>query len=266
MKLSHQPTLLQRIGSILFSVFMNPYLQWPLGLIWCIMGIIFVFDIPRFQTEANYATQTQPLTVAALENARVGTPTLLEGQISEQTPIIYRSLVTYIREEYLRRQWREIERTTQPLQIVLTDGEITIRNDDYAFDTTATTAIDANAQGGRGVIQVRGYRVGDPVLAIGTVVETPAGKGVRADTLFAGTRASYIAHRQTLIERTAWVSAGFMIWGVASIVLGAWGLHVVLRDERRLAAQRPTTDNQPVPLRNKRRKTRQQSKRLAGRQ
>lgn len=245
------------------KVVFNPIVLLVVALLCGVIGTALLYDVPAYSARAARAERLEPISAVALADIAPGREVLLEGQISSRTPALYRSFVAYTREEYRSSQlgwlggdssqrWEVVEQSTPPLVIALADGEARIANDDYALDTTAFTFREAGPTVTKGAVQSRGYRVGDPALILGTVVDAGGQRAVRAEFIYAGTRATYVAEMRALARRSLPIGGVFLFVCVASTVALVGQVRRVLREiAAEQAAEAARADQQPTRSRKK---------------
>jgi hypothetical protein len=222
-------------------IILNPIVLLVVALLSGIVGGVLLYDAPAYAASAARAERLQPVSAAALADSAPGREVLLEGRVSDRTPAVYRSFVAYVREEYRSDQlnlsggddsprWEVVERVTPPLVVALPDGEARIANDNYVFDTTAFTVREAEPTLTKGAVQSRGYRAGDPVLAVGTVVDAGGERAIDAEFVYAGTRAAYIAEMRRLASRSLPIGGVLLVVCIASTVGLVWQVRRFLRE------------------------------------
>jgi hypothetical protein len=160
---------------------------------------------------------------------------LIEGRISERNPLHFRSFVAYVRYEYQGRdndndnevKWVEDERVTPPLLLDLPGGRIQLANSDYRlqgklvkWQSEPNLTWDSWSQ--EGTKSYEGFERGNPVLAIGVVIERTTGREFRAEWLYGGTRSAYIEEQRRSAEIARWVGLVFLLVGVVILGLGTW--------------------------------------------
>jgi hypothetical protein len=213
---------------------------------------LLALGAPATTAEATYLRRLPSLSVAQLDETALDQDVVVEGQISPTAPPIYREFVAYTREEYRSRvfndteHWIESERVTPPVSLRLPDGEISIVNTDYAFPLVTDTVREAAPTVTRGAVRVRGLRPGTPVVAIGTVVTGPHGRGLHATEIYPGTRAEVVAHTQGWLHGERRLGLGAMLLGLAEVGVGSWQLRRFPHDEQ---TRRPVP---PLPQRGRR--------------
>lgn len=222
-------------------MFYNPPVHLTLGLLAFALGVFLCFDVPLSLLQASHVERLPVMSAAQLADAPVGREALLEGQLSGNTPPVYRSFVAYVREEYRTRlfeegqHWVEVERVTPPLLVSVGDGEALIANDDYTFEQASETVEEAEPTFTKGAVQSRGFTPGAQVLVIGSVVADGIGRAFHAEQLYPGTRAQYLAELRRVAGGEAWFGAGALVLGLAELVLGGFQLRRFLRED--VAAQ-----------------------------
>lgn len=248
---------------LLQKVVLNPIVLLVVALLSGVIGVALLYDVPAYAARAARAERLQPISAAALADSTPGREVLLEGQVGNRTPAVYRSFVAYVREEYRSSQfgwlggdsserWEEVERVTPPLVVALADGEARIANRDYLFDTTAFTFREAEPTLTDGAVQSRGYRVGDPALVVGTVVVDGDQRAVEAEFIYAGTRTAYLAEMRLLARRSLPIGGMLLLVCAASTVALVWQVRRVLREiAAEQAAAEAVADQQPAGKRSR---------------
>jgi hypothetical protein len=230
----------------------NPLIHLALGLSALALGVLLAVGARATAADATHLRRLSSLSVAHLDDPALAQDVVVEGQISPTTPTIYRGFVAYTQEEYRSRllndteHWVESARVTPPVSLRLPDGEITIVNTDYVFPLVTDTVREAAPTVTRGAVRVRGLRPGTPVVAIGTVVTGPHGRGLHATEIYPGTRAEVVAHAQGWSHGERRLGLGAMLRGLAEVGVGSWQLRRFLHDEQ---TRRPVP---PLPQRGRR--------------
>ncbi|MFP4440643.1 MAG: hypothetical protein ACLFVO_25695 [Chloroflexaceae bacterium] len=181
--------------------------------------------------EAARVAQLSPLSATVLEDSPPGRAALIEGRISERNQQRLREFVVYVREEYRGSdddgdpKWSEDERVTPPLLIELADGRVQIENADYRLERAPVTwqedtALRWNGISGEGTKRYTGFVAGDPVTAMGTVVQGREGRALNAERLYGGSRADYIAEKESDAAILPWIGGSLGL--VSAILLGVW--------------------------------------------
>jgi hypothetical protein len=237
---------------------LNPIVLLVVALLSGIVGAVLLYDAPAYAARAARAERLQPASAAALAGSAPGREVLLEGRVSKRAPAVYRSFVAYVREEYRSSQlgwlggdtsqrWEVVEQVTPPLVVALRGGEARIANDDYLFDTTAFTVREAEPTLTKGAVQSRGYRAGDPVLAVGTVVDASGERAVAAEFVYAGTRAAYTAEMRRLARQSLPIGGALLVVCIASTVGLVWQIRRFLREvAEEQAAAEAIAEQQPA--------------------
>jgi hypothetical protein len=181
--------------------------------------------------EAARVAQLSPLSATVLEDSPPGQAALIEGRISERNRQRLREFVVYVREEYRGSdddgdpKWSEDKRVTPPLLIELADGRVQIENADYRLERAPVTwqedtALWWNGISGEGTKRYTGFVAGDSVTAIGTVVQGREGRALKAERLYGGSRADYIADKRSDAAILPWIGGALGL--VSAILLGVW--------------------------------------------
>jgi hypothetical protein len=233
-------------------IVLNPVTLLCVAMLSGLVGGVLLYDAPAYAARAARAERLQSVSAASLTDSAPGREVLLEGQVSARTPAVYRAFVAYVREEYRSRfmlggdsqHWEEAERVTPPLVVALPDGEARIANDNYLFDTTAFTMREAEPTLTKGAIQSRGYRAGDPALAVGTVVVDGGERAVAAEFLYAGSRAAYIAEMRRLARQSLPIGGALLLICVVSTAGLVWQVRRFLRE---VAAEQAAVAAMPAP-------------------
>jgi hypothetical protein len=216
----------------------NPLIHLAVGLSALMIGVLLAVGACATAADATHLRRLPSLSVAQLDETSLDQDVLVEGQISPTAPPIYRDFVAYTREEYRSRllndteHWIETARVTPPVSLRLSDGEITIVNTDYAFPLIADTVREAEPTLTRGAVRVRGLRPGTPVVAVGTVVNGPRGRGLHATEIYPGTREEFVAHAQRWSRTELRLGVGAILLGLAEVGVGSWQLRRFLHEEK----------------------------------
>lgn len=162
-----------------------------LALVGSLLIVLGLFLGPSLATlrsgRSLQAERLDPATAAQVEQRAQGREVLVEGRVATAAgPAGPGGLLVYVRERQApgSEAWAGAERVTLPLTVVVTDGVVLLLPGDYAIEE-ATVVLE-------GPVRYRGFRPGDLLTIIGTVVEGPAGHAVQAEAVFGGTRDDYI--------------------------------------------------------------------------
>jgi hypothetical protein len=205
-----------------------------LGLLGLALGVgLGVFGSRSAQEEAARAERLVSVSAAALEDAQVGREVLVEGQISERNPALFREFVAYEREEYRGSdsdgdaEWSRDEIKRPPLLIAVGDGLVQIVGETYALrDMPArwqeSNVLSWNGLTNEGTKRYQGFAAGNPVVLIGAVASGSEGNQLHAEFLAGGTRASFMAARRNDATILPWVGLGLSIAGLGIAAGGLW--------------------------------------------
>ncbi|HEU4324874.1 MAG TPA: hypothetical protein VFS21_17140 [Roseiflexaceae bacterium] len=204
------------------------------GLIFVLVGLgLAVVAAGEARAAADRAERLTPLGAAALEDSPPGREVLVEGAVSARNRALFQDMVAYVREEYRGTdsdgdsQWSEDERRTPPLWLDLPGGTARLADDTYTLESPAQRwqepgGLTWNGFSGEGTKRYRGFRAGDSVVAIGTLVAGQEGPELRAEFVAGGTRASYIASQRSGAAVLPWIGGIFTLVGAGLMAGGAW--------------------------------------------
>ncbi|MEI6777274.1 MAG: hypothetical protein WCK70_10255 [Chloroflexales bacterium] len=199
----------------------------------CIGVVLGSFGARGANAEADRAERLSPLSAAAIGDAQPGSEALLEGSLSARNPLRFRDFVAYIREEYRgsdskkNAKWVEDQRVTPPLLVDVVGGSVQISNDTYRLAGPHARWEDAgghywNGFTGEGSKRYAGLVMGRPVMVIGQIQPGTEGPEVRAELIFGGTRAEYIADRRDTARILPIVGGILGCVGVLLLGIAAW--------------------------------------------
>ncbi len=206
------------------------------GLIFVVVGLgLATLAAGQARAAAERAERLAPLGVAALEDSPPGREALVEGVVSARNRALFQEMVAYVREEYRGTDsegdalWSEDERRTPPLWLDLPGGTARLADGAYTLDSPAQRwqepgGLTWNGFAGEGTKRYRGFRAGDPVVAIGTLVAGPEGPQLRAEFVAGGTRAGYIDRQRSGAAMLPWLGGVFALVGAGLMAGGAWAL------------------------------------------
>lgn len=193
--------------------------------------------------QAIKVSRLSPVSASALAGGavEVGGEVLVEGYIGEENEVVYPQgeFVAYL---YKRRRisvnddgqpkperWRKWEQVTPPLLLDLADGKVQVENDDYAIENLRVVeGPEMRVAGSQShikysITRYEGIAVGDPVIAVGTLMAGGEVPRIEAEFVARGTREEYIAgHR-----------AGGIASCVGSAIVGVVGGFILLWDRIR---------------------------------
>jgi hypothetical protein len=214
------------------------------GSVFSIVGLSFLLiGAPLFAREYNLVEETVLSTPAQLETAAPNQTVLLEGNLSEINPSLFESFVTYARYEYYKDaegdgSWRELARFTPPLQVDAYNEaggrrvRVQIVNETYYFNAVPHEYRPEEAVY-EGAISYRGFKRGDRVLVLGSVVRVAAvsqgqlSNGIDAAWIYGGSRSDYLGEQQIGFWIFGGLGAVFSVVGLFSVGLGlrktGWG-------------------------------------------
>jgi hypothetical protein len=212
------------VRALIINVLLNPFLLLSLGFVPTTVGASLVANFPTTLSRISRFEQLRPADVVA-----PGEPAFVEGRVSNHTPTVYRQFVAYLREEYRSSgrssRWVEVARETPPLLIEAHGRVARIVNSNYTLEMTHVSTEEKPSTFTKGAVQSRGFVVGSPVLAVGSVTE--ATEGLVAEFLSTGTRAEYIAYLHRDSQNTLWWGGGILLGGIGCIVLGGCRLILI---------------------------------------
>jgi hypothetical protein len=206
-----------------------------LGAAFVVAGVwAGVFGASAATAAADRAERLRPLSASTLEDTAPGGEALIEGRISDRNAPRFRELVAYVRQEYRGsdddgEEWREDERVTPRLLLDVPGGRAQIGNTDYALESPPvkwqeSRTLTWNGLTSEGTKRYHGFAAGDTATAIGTVVSGREGPELRAELLFGGDRAAYIASQRGAAAFLPWFGLIFGVIGLALAAGGVWKL------------------------------------------
>ncbi len=214
--------------ALIDKVLLNPLVLLSLGLMCTILGALSVASLPATRSRLSHVEQLRPVGVAEPNQAA-----FVEGRISNHTPTVYRQFVAYLREEINQlgvsrsSRWVEVARETPPL-VIEADGRVArVVNRNYSLETTDVTVGEQPQTVTKRGVRFRGFTVGSPVLAVGSVGEEK--EELVAEFLYAGTHAEYVADLHRHLTGASW-DGWFLLGGIGCISLGLWRLRRFLRE------------------------------------
>ncbi len=230
----------QLLGYLVRNVILNPIVLVSVAVASGLIGIFLILDTPAYARRLERAEQLRPSSAAALVASAPDREVLLEGRISSRNQASFEDFVAYVHEQYRDeafdgdhlQAWVEVARATPPLWITLADGDVRIANHDYVFDSTPVTKILAEPTATKGAVQVRGYQVDSPVLVIGHVMP---GGAVKAEFLYGGSRADYMADMRAAGSRSLPLGIVFLVVGLVAMATSAYQIRRFLAE---IAAER----------------------------
>lgn len=204
------------------------------GLVFLVLGVILgVFGAADARAEAARAEALAPLTAAALDDRAPGETALVEGALSARNRALFRDYVAYTVEEYRGREnssndpeWEDEEEVTPPL-LVEAGGIVRVANEDYRIEGRLTRwqesqVLSWNSFTGEGTKRYAGLVAGQPVTTIGAVVAGPEGNELRAEVVFGGAQAEYVASQRQSAFMLPIVGGIFGFIGLIVAGVGAW--------------------------------------------
>lgn len=204
------------------------------GLAFVALGVFLgVFVAGESRASADRAERLVPAGAAALASAAPGSELLVEGTVSPRNTARFRDFVAYVREEFRGaddngdEKWLEDERVTPPL-LIEAGGPVQLANDDYSLDGPheywKEEGLNWSSSTEEGTKRYRGFVAGRPAMAIGTAAPGAEGNELRAEFVYGGTRAQYIAERRSSASIFPWVGLAVGLAGAAVSFVGAWVL------------------------------------------
>jgi len=205
-----------------------------LGFIFAGIGAALLwYFVPLLNQAAARIEGLAPLTAVLLANSPPGQIGLIEGRISERNRTQFRLFVAYVRYEYQGEdddgdsQWVEDERVTPPLLLDLPGGRVQLENSDYdlqgdLIEWLSEPNLTWDRLNREGTKSYRGFERGNPVLAVGAIVQGATGRELRAEWLYRGTRTEYIEDQRSSTEVASWIGWDFVLIGAVAFSLGMW--------------------------------------------
>lgn len=199
-----------------------------------LFGLLFVGIGFASQQTAGQVETIPVLDLAGLGQAAGGAEVALEGKISERNPFELRPFVAYLSQRYDGERcrddpndddnirsceaiWTQAERVTPPLWLDLPGGRMKLTNTDYQvhyppFTQQSTPQLIKNE-----TKVYEGFRIGDPVFAIGQVISEAEGPALRARIVAGGTQQSYLANSRGEARGFTLIGGAFALIGLVLI-------------------------------------------------
>jgi hypothetical protein len=208
------------------------------GLVFLAVGLgIGIWGARHAQSQAARAEALAPADARALEAAAPGAPALVEAVVSPRNQARFRDFVAYSAEEYRgeedsngNAEWESLDDIT-PRLILEAGGVVMIGNEDYRIEGAHAEYQDPgpltwNGFTGEGTKRYAGLVAGRTVTAIGSIAPGVEGNELRAELVYAGTRAEYIAGQRQTAAFLPYLGA---IFGVIGTLIAAGGLYAIFR-------------------------------------
>lgn len=198
----------------------TPLLVWGIGLLAC-GSLLLRFGLPLSNNAVARASRLMPLSARSLEAAPRGSEAMVQGRVSVENPIRAGELVAYRHERFRKtyESWEPFEQVTPALILETQDGAIRIADGSYSIENPTDGVRNS-------VDRYEGFRRGDTLLAIGSVVETGGLASLDADFVYRGTRDDYLVDRRRHHAVNLWIGPLLLSVGgvlvIASIVLRIW--------------------------------------------
>ena len=220
-----QQFIQKHLGVVVFGIIGGAFL---------LFGLLFVGIGFSYQRSAGRLEDIPVLDLNGLGEAVAGAEVALEGKISERNPFEVRPFVAYLSQRYdgercrddpndddnirtCEAVWTQAERATPPLWLDLPGGRLRLTNTDYQihyppFSQQSTTELIKNE-----TKAYQGFRIGDPVFAIGQVVSEAEGPALKAGVVAGGTHQSYLARSRSEASNFTLIGRVFALIGVILI-------------------------------------------------
>lgn len=205
------------------------------GLVFLAAGVgIGVWGTRNAQAQAARAEALTPIGAAALGDAAIGAEVLVEAVVSPRNRAVFRDFVAYSAEEYRGEdsdgdpEWAAYDSVT-PRLILEAGGVVQVANEDYRIEGAHARYEDPGTPTRGDLLRestkrYRGLVAGGTVTAIGTVAQGVEGNELRAELLYAGTRAAYIEGQRQTAAFLPYLGAIFGVIGAIIVGVGAVGL------------------------------------------
>lgn len=194
------------------------------------MGVSFAGEA---RAKAERVEGLAPADAPTLASAASGSELLVEGLVSERNQPRFRDFVAYVREEFRGadnngdEKWVEDERLTPPL-LLEAGGLVQIGNEDYELGAPHARwqeeGLNWSSRTEEGTKRYRGLVAGRPAMALGAVAPGREGNELRAELIYGGTRAEYIAEQRGAAGVLPWVGVAIAAAGAGVAFIGAWVL------------------------------------------
>jgi hypothetical protein len=204
------------------------------GLLFLALGVILgVFGAADARAEAARAEALAPLNAAALDDRAPGETALVAGALSPRNRALFRDYVAYTVEEYRGEddsnddpEWEREAEVTPPL-LIEAGGIVRVANEDYRIEGALTRwqesqVLTWNGFSGEGTKRYAGLVAGQPVTTIGAVVAGAEENELRAEVVFGGTQAQYVAAQRQSAFMLPIIGGIFGAIGLIVAGVGAW--------------------------------------------
>jgi hypothetical protein len=205
------------------------------GLVFIAVGTgIGIFGSRATAAEAERAQRLTALAPSALDRLVPGAELLVEGALSPRNSVQFRSYLAYIRAEFRGTdedgdsEWVVDERVT-PRLLVEVDGQsgalLQIGNSDYLIERPhetwqASEGLSYNGLTGEGTKYYQGLLADRRVMVIGLMQAGSEGPELRAELIYGGTRAEYIAAKRAAAAWLPWFGLIFVGIGLIPLAIG----------------------------------------------
>jgi hypothetical protein len=193
-----------------------------------IAGWVGVLKPRDLYTQTEQVAQLPLVGAHSFADRQIGDLVAIEGTISPRNPALFREYAAYYRQEYRGDDedgdpiWREDQRDTPRLLLVVADGTIQIANNTYELRWPLTEWLESerlswNIFSGEGTKRYYGVLRNDSVFAVGVVVSGNEGPELQAEYIVANSRAGYVSTMQN--EANDSRSFGMWFGGLAAVLL-----------------------------------------------
>jgi hypothetical protein len=179
-----------------------------------------------FKHEAAAVAALRPLGALELAALPAGSRVLVEGQVSSAAEAGAGGLAAYLVEaaqgdggDGNEARWQIREMRAPSLELTLADGSVRLINSGY---TLLAPPIVVPLAGGAQRLRYRGFAPGSPALAYGSLEFSASGPALRADWLFGGDQAAYLAEQQANLRAVRSVGAIFSLLGLLALGGSTW--------------------------------------------
>lgn len=212
-----------------------------IGAIFLAVGLIFWLSSPGAYQELERVASLPQLSAVQLADTRPGVEAVIEGRAAERNELHRQGFVAYISRQYQGERcetdddgnrdcesiWQENERVTPALWLDVAGGRARLSNNNYAIENPPAAWQSTEGLRSYETVRLEGFKINDPVFAIGQVVASSDGPALQASLIFGGTRQDYLTYKRA--QADSMYRGGLVFGGLGGLMVLIGGAFIIFK-------------------------------------